>query len=210
MVPQKGWWGAGRESAGQRASFTTPATSSSAPGPPQSRGLCACPRPGRPRAPASRSAPPLCCASAAPLGATCSPALGDDTCCGKRRAGFSPTGPRRGRRRGVPAPPPPAPPAPDPAGRAPGRPALPSSGGRARSPLRPGLPYLRRHPTPREPELSSGTSGPHLHMPLPPENPPELPSSVGVLPRPAALRPLTPLTPLTMMRGRRRGLLGSH
>lgn len=75
MVPQKGWWGAGQENAGQRASFTTPATSSSALGPPQSRGLRACPRTGRPTAPASRvqlcpPPPTLLCVGSTSLGST--------------------------------------------------------------------------------------------------------------------------------------------
>lgn len=40
MVPQKGGWGAGPESAGQRASFTTRATAPPRARPPQSPGLC--------------------------------------------------------------------------------------------------------------------------------------------------------------------------
>lgn len=40
MVPQKGWWGAGQEGAGQRASFTPRATSSPALGPSKSWSLC--------------------------------------------------------------------------------------------------------------------------------------------------------------------------
>ena len=220
MVPQKAWWGAGQESAAQRASFTTPATSSSALGPPN-KVVVFVPAPG-PRGPGHLrpgsssvhhfvSGTSLSHLFSAPLKAT-----SGNTCCGTRSPTAAPPpgsstpsaalalaflrqGPRAGEGEECP---PRATPDPDsvcPAPAAPG--TRPPAAAVPPSPSARVSPTSGCTPRPRKPELNSGTSSAHLHGTSSRKSPHTPVFRRGTSPaRPAPSAPASP-RPLTMMRG---------